>query len=128
MSLNDRFTELELTDAAKIYLTGEIANISSGASSWVLSPVAGKITNVWTVIDGAITDVNAAITFELGGAAITGAGITIAHSGSGAGVVDSSTPTALNTVAAGGAIEIITDGGSTGAAKAVVLIEITPSE
>lgn len=128
MGINDRLTDLTLEDAAKKYLTGEIADISSGASSWVVSPVAGEITKVWTVIDGAITVADAAITFEIGGVAVTGAGITIANSGSAAGAVDSSEPTALNVVAAGGAIEIITDGGSTDAAKAVVLIEITPSE
>lgn len=128
MSINDRFTDLTLKNAAKIYLTGEIADISAAASSWAVSPVAGDITNIWTVIDTAITVADAAITFEIATVAVTGAGITIATSGSAAGTVDSSTPTALNTVAAGGAIEIITDGGSTDASKAVVLIEITPSE
>jgi len=127
MSINDRFTDLTLINAAKIYLTGEIADISTGASSWAVSPVAGDITRIWTVIDGAITVADAAITFEIGGVAVTDAGITIANVGSAAGVVDSSTPTALNTITAGGAIELITDGGSTDAAKAVVLLEITPA-
>ena len=108
------------------YIQGEIADISTGASSWTVSPIAGTITNIWTVIDGAIITVDAGITFELGGTAITGGDITIAFSGSAAGVVDTAAPTALNTVTAGQAIEIITDGASTNAVKAEVLIEITP--
>jgi hypothetical protein len=126
MSINDRFTDYPLESAAKIYLIGTIADISSAASSWVVSPVAGAITKIWTVIAGAVTVGNAAISFEIAGVAVTGAGITIAYSGSAAGTVDSSIPTALNTVAAGQAIEIITDGGSTDACLAVVTIEITP--
>ena len=109
------------------YIQGEIANISAAASSWAVSPIAGTITNIWTVIDGAIASVDAGITFELGGTAVTGGAITIGYSGSAAGIVDNSTPTALNTVTASGAIEIITDGASTNAVKAEVLIEITPS-
>jgi len=125
-SVKTQSLKVNNVDIGKVFLTGEIANISSAASSWVVSPIAGNITKIQTVIDGAITVGDAAITFEIGGTAVTGGSITIAHSGSGAGTVDSCEPTALNTVAAGGAIEIITDGGSTDAAKAVVLIEITP--
>jgi hypothetical protein len=116
------------TSAWKKYVTGEVANISAAASSWVVAPVAGTISKIYSVIDGAITVANAGITFELGGTAITDGAITIAHSGSAAGTVDSCTPSALNTVAAGDAIEIVADGASTDAAKAVILIEITPSE
>ena len=103
-------------------LTGEIADISTAGSSWVVSPYAGTIEKIYTVIDGAITGGDAAITFEIDGTAVTDAGITIAHSGSGAGTVDSSEPTAKNSVDAGGAIEIITNGGSTGTVKAVVAL------
>ena len=109
----------------EVYITGEIADISSAASSWVVSPIAGTIGKIYTVIDGAVTVGDATVTFEIGGVAVTGGSITIAHSGSAAGVVDECTCTAANTVAAGGAIEIITDGGSTDAAKAVVILVIT---
>lgn len=53
--------------------------------------------------------------------------MTIDKAGSAAGTIDSCIPTALNTVTAGQAIEIITNGGSTDASKAVIIIEITPS-
>lgn len=121
----EAYTDVEAGPKIK-YVTGEIADISTGASSWTVAPISGTITKIWTVIDGAITGGDAAITFELGGTAITGGAITIAHSGSAAGTIDSCTPTALNTVSAGDHIEIITDGGSTGARKAEVLFEITP--
>jgi hypothetical protein len=68
----------------KIYLTGEIANVSAGASSWTVPPVAGTISKIYTVIDGAIITVDAGISFELGGTAITDGGITIAFTASAA--------------------------------------------
>ncbi len=111
--------------ARKIYLRGEIENISAAKSSWVISPVAGNITAITTVIDTAITLGDANITFEIAGVPVTGGAITIAFTGSAAGDIDSAIPTAANTVTAGQAIEIITDGGSTGVSKAVVLMEIT---
>jgi len=83
-------------------LTGEIADISTSGSSWVVSPYAGTIEKIYTVIDGAITSGDSAITFEIGGVAVTDGAITIAHSGSAAGTVDSSEPSAKNTVTAGG--------------------------
>ena len=103
-------------------LTGTIADISSAVSSWVVSPCAATIESIYTVIDTAITVGDAAITFEIGGTPVTGGAITIATASSAAGDVDSSTPTAANTVAAGGAIEIISDGGSTDASLAVVTL------
>lgn len=120
----------EVTPTATVlekYVIAEIADISSAASSWTIAPVAGTIENIWTVIDGAIITVDAGITFELGGTAITGSAITIAFSGSAAGTIDTSAPSALNIVTQGQAIEIITDGASTNAVKAVVILEILPS-
>ena len=107
-------------DPDQYVLIGEIADISTGASSWVVAPYAGTIEKIYTVIDGAITNANAAISFEIATVAVTDGGITIAQASSAAGDVDSATPSALNVVTAGQAIEIITDGGSTGARKAVV--------
>lgn len=109
----------------KVFVFGEIADISTAKSSWVVSPVAGDITKIYTVIDGAIITVDAGITFKIATVAVTGGAITIAFTGSAAGTVDSATPTAANTVTAGQAIEIITDGASTNSVKAVVVFEIT---
>lgn len=104
-------------------LRGEIVDISTGVvSTWVVSPWAATIERIDTVIDGAIINAAANITFEIGGTAATDSAIVIATAGSAAGITDSSTPTALNTVAAGGTIEIITDGGSTNAVRAIVML------
>ena len=122
IKLAGTLVESTAAELDQFVLIGEIADISTAGSSWVVSPYAGTIKKIYTVIDGAITNADASISFEIDGTAVTDGGITIAYSGSGAGTVDSSTPTAHNTVTAGQAIEIITDGGSTGTRKAVVTI------
>lgn len=110
----------------KVVLTTRIDNISAASSAWVVTPVAGTIAKVYSVISGAITG-TALLTPEIGGVAVAGGPITVAQSGSAAGVVDSYTPSSANTVTAGQAIEIQTDGGSTNAVSAVITFEITPS-
>jgi hypothetical protein len=111
----------------KVYLTTSIADISTAGQIYVVSPVAGTISKIYSVINGAISGANAILTPKIGGTAITDGAITVAFSGSAAGDVDSSTPTALNTVATNDAIEIETDGGSTGTVEVVLTIEITLS-
>ena len=110
----------------KIYLTVTMADVSTAASVWVVAPTASKITGISSVIDGAIATADAAITTEIGGVAVTGGAITIANSGSAAGDVDTATPTALNTLTANQAIEIITDGASTNTVIATFTVELTP--
>ena len=99
------------------FIYGEIADISTASSTFVAVPDGGKIIKIITSLQGAISGANAAISFEIGGTAVTGGGITVAHSGSAAGDVDSAEPTAANQVEEGGTIEMLTDGGSTGANK-----------
>ena len=64
----------------------------------------------------ATTTGTAAISFEIGGVAVTGGAISHVASGS-AGKVATAAPTALNTVAEDGTIECITNGGSSNASK-----------
>ena len=99
------------------FIYGEIADISTASSTFVAVPDGGKIIKIITSLQGAISGANAAISFEIGGTAVTGGGITVAHSGSAAGDIDTAEPTAANEVSEGGSIEMITDGGSTGANK-----------
>lgn len=115
------------TRAGKVYINGVIDDVSTAASFWVPVPVAGTITRIDSVINGAIATADAALTFEIGGVAVTGGAITVAYSGSAAGDVDTATPTAANTLAAGGSIECITDGASTNTIKAELVFEITLS-
>ena len=106
------------------FLTAEIEDISTASSTFVAVPDGGKIVKIITALQGAISGANAAITFEIGGTAVTGGAITVAHSGSAAGDVDTAEPTALNRVEENGTIEMITDGGSTGAKKLLVTFVI----
>tara|TARA_R100000008_G_scaffold85216_1_gene74581 strand:- start:887 stop:1234 length:348 start_codon:yes stop_codon:yes gene_type:complete len=99
------------------FIYGEIADVSTASSTFVAVPDGGKIIKIATALQGAISGGNAAITFEIGGTAVTGGAITVAHSGSAAGDVDTAEPTAANSVAEDGTIEMITDGGSTGTQK-----------
>ena len=99
------------------FVYGEIADVSTASSTFVAVPDSGKIIKIITSLQGAISGGNAGISFEIGGTAVTGGGITVAHSGSAAGDVDSAEPTAANNVEEGGTIEMITDGASTGAKK-----------
>ena len=80
------------------FLTAEIEDISTASSTFVAVPDGGKIVKIITALQGAISGANAAITFEIGGTAVTGGAITVAHSGSAAGDVDTAEPTAANRV------------------------------
>ena len=106
------------------FITAEIEDISTASSTFVAVPDGGKIIKIITALQGAISGANAAITFEIGGTAVTGGAITVAHSGSAAGTVDSAEPTAANRVEESGTIEMITDGASTGTKKLLVTFVI----
>lgn len=105
-----------------------IADISTAGSAWVVPGFRGRIRKIHSVIDAAITAADAAITVEIGGTAVSGAALTIAFTGSAAGNVDSATVPfgSTNSFAPDEAIEVITDGGSTTASKAVITMELEP--
>ena len=106
------------------FLTAEIEDISTASSTFVAVPDGGRIIKIITALQGAISGGDAAISFEIGGTAVTGGGITVANSGSAAGDVDTAAPTALNSVSENGTIEMLTDGGSTGTRKLLVTFVI----
>lgn len=118
---------LSITEAQTRELTVIIDDISTAGSVFIASPYAGTITSIQSVIDGAITVADAVITSEIGGVTVTDSAITIANAGSGAGVVDSATPSAANVLAVGDALEAITDGGSTGTVKGTITYTIVLS-
>ncbi|MDP3875855.1 MAG: hypothetical protein Q8Q50_02630 [Methylobacter sp.] len=93
----------------------------------IVSPVAGTIDKIYSVIDGALTTGDATLTAKIGAVAVTTGAITVTQAGSAAGDVDSVTPSAAKTVAVGNVISI-TVGGTNDAAKfANVTLLITPS-
>ena len=106
------------------FLTSTIADISTASSTFVPVPDGGKVIKIITALQGAIGTANAAITFEIGGTAITGGAITVTQSGSAAGDIDTAAPTAANDVAEDGSIEMITDGSSSNTIKLVVTFVI----
>ena len=112
-------------DLSSVYLTTTIDDISTASSTgWVVSPVAGTLVQVQTVIDTAITVGDAVLTTTTPAGAVT-ATHTIATAGSAAGTVDTSVPADNNTIVFGDAIKIVSNGGSTDASKAIVTFKIT---
>lgn len=109
---------------SKVYLNIRMADVSTADTVYVASPVAGTITNMWSIVDGTTATAAAVITGKIAAAAITNGVITIA-SGAVAGEVDTAAPTAANTVAVGDNINLTTSGASTNTVAAEFTIEIT---
>ncbi len=105
-------------------LYAEIADVSTGASSWTGAlPFDVEVTGAEVTIDTTVTTGDAAITFEIGGVAITSMVATVLNAGSVPGSTFSAVaPTAANSLTAGTAVEVITDGGSTVASKGTLCI------
>lgn len=108
----------------RITLFTQFTDISTASSEWVASPMAGKVIGIYVTLHGAITVANSTVTAEIAGVPLTGLSITITQAGSAAGSTFSGTPSGANAIAAGQALEIITDGASTTAAVATVTVLI----
>ncbi len=94
-------------------LNVQLADLSTASSCYVVAPVAGKIKKIYSVIQNAITVTDSVVTSYINATPVTSGTITVAFTGSAAGDVDSCTPSAANTVAAGDKIVLTTDGAST---------------
>ena len=92
-----------------------------------VSPVAGTIDKIYSVLNAALATGNATLTGKIGTTAITNGAITITESGSAAGDVDSATPSAAKTVAVGDVISVTGGGTSDATGTATVSILITPT-
>ena len=108
----------------RIALTTRFEDISTAASVFIASPMAGSIVGIYVTLQAGITTADAVVTAEINGVAVSGLSITITQAGSVAGSTFSGTPSGNNSVAAGQAIEIITDGASSTTAVAYVTILI----
>lgn len=106
------FTITDVSTAGQVYIP-------------VNGQMAGEVVEIRTVLNGAISGADAVITPKIGGTAMTGGAITIANASSAAGDVDSSTPSAANVVSAGDAIEIETNGASTGTVEVFGMVKIS---
>ena len=90
--------------------------LGTAGSTYVVSPWAGDISAAYSVIMGALATASEVLTLKNNaGTTMTGGTITIAQSGSAAGDIDSSTPTANNSVTAGQKVQITTNGSNSNA-------------
>jgi hypothetical protein len=106
------------------YITARLEDISTAKSVFMVLGTGGTIFKIYSVIDGAIGTADCVLSFEIAGTPVTSGNITITQSGSAAGDVDSSTPSAANVVSDGQAIEIITNGASTNTVNATITFVI----
>lgn len=90
----------------------------------VLSPFAGKVAAIWSIIEGVLTTGDATLTGKIGGVAITAGVVTITQVGSAAGDKDFAIPTAANTVAVGDELSLTVGGTNATATVANCLFEI----
>jgi hypothetical protein len=97
-------------------LTMRVANlVAADAKVYrVVAPVAGDIEDIQSVLEeAALAGGDATLTFSINGTPITTGAITITQAASAAGDVDSTTPTAANTVALDDVIECTVGGANT---------------
>lgn len=115
-----------LNNANLVAINCYLADASTASDAWVVAPIDGTITTIWTVIYDAC-DSDTVITPSIGGTNITDGAITITSAGSAAGDVDSSTPSANNDVLQGDAIRFLSDGGATTTLPLMVTVLIDVS-
>lgn len=128
MSLKDRVSTQDL-----ISVHGKITDISSTTgtnTTFIPCHISGDVVKIQSAIGAALTTAggDATLTAKIGGTALTNGAITVAQSGSAAGVVDEVEPTGNNHVSAGEALEIESDGSSTGTCEAQITAVIQPDE
>jgi hypothetical protein len=110
--------------ANKVVLSVRATSLVGTTLYGVVSPVAGTITKIYSVLKGAaLTTGDATLTGKIGGTAITTGAITITQAGSAIGDKDNVTPSALNVVAVGDEIQFLV-GGTNDAAAAFAEISL----
>ena len=109
----------------KLYVPIDVTTLVGTGVYYAVAPVAGTITKIYSIIEGALTVGNATLTGKIGTNAITGGALTITQAGSAAGDVDSASPSAAHTVTAGSVISVTVGGTNETASRARVLVEIT---
>ena len=92
------------------FITVRMNDVSTAGSVYVAIPDGGKVIKILSVLGGTIATADAVITAKVGSTAMTGGTITIAHSGSNTGDIDTCEP---NIVEEGGYVTLTTSGAST---------------
>lgn len=111
------------TNKYKIVLV--IEDLSTTASeAFVVFPEACTVTEITTVLSGAVSGTDAILTFTKQSVSSLGT-VTIAQSGSAEGDVDSLTPASNNTFTADQYLKVAVTQATTGAEKAFITIDVT---
>jgi hypothetical protein len=111
--------------ANDVVLSLDIVDASAEAVYYLVSPFAGEISKIYTVIDSAVLTADVTITAAIGATGVTNGVVTITQSASAAGDVDSATPTAANVLTAGQAINFtVTGGGAAGTGPRIHLCAV----
>ena len=106
-------------DDIQMVLNCYAADVGTAGSYWVACPCNGTIVKMSAVSYLANTTTKTVLTAEIGGTLVTAPAWEIGATAA-AGIVSTVIPTATNTVTAGQAIEIISDGGSATAGQATM--------
>lgn len=97
----------------ELIINAAVPDLSSASTTYVAIPYAGSIAKIIGVLGGAISGSNATVTVR-NSAGVSMGTITVTHSGSAAGDIDTLTPASNNTVSADSFISVETNGASTG--------------
>lgn len=115
VSANDG-TTVTITPAAtatftsKYVLHASLVPLTDGTYWLGTAQIAGVIEKISTVVSGTVATNDGICTFRIGTTNITNGVVTVATSGSAAGVKDDATPTAARTVVAGDALSVVVSG------------------
>jgi hypothetical protein len=110
-------------------LTVLLENVSTASTTFLVSPIAGKVTQIQTVLHGALANADAILDVGVAPAGstvfapYTSSDVTLTQSSSAAGDVDTLTLSSQS-VEAGGVIAIHTNGGSTNDVDVTIVIRI----
>lgn len=94
------------------FIYTSIADVSTAGQVYVAVPDSGRIVKVFSTLAGTIATAPAVLTIKTAGGTVSET-ISILHTGSAAGDVDTCEPSDNNNVVEGGTIEIETSGAST---------------
>lgn len=119
-------TQGRVTSNQDNYVLTSTVALTDGTSGQIVAPLAGVISKIHSVLlGGAVTTNNAVITTSIGATAVTTGVITITASGSAIGDMDTCSPSAAHTVAAGDVIKYVvsnTPGGSRTATVTMLIL------
>ena len=121
-----KLAESEITGKLE-YIVAKFEDISTAGDIYLPVGLAGDLTEVYCVIDGAIATADCTLTIKKNGVTMTGGTITIANASSAAGDLDSATITAGNNLTTTDYIQVTSDGASTNAVNATLMFTISRS-